>query len=61
MDTDVEVLRPLDDLLVYEAVSGFETKTRIPTGLMACREGQPSLRNYSMSMTAYISSVLTVV
>lgn len=37
MDTDVEVLRPLDDLLVYEAVSGFETKTRIPTGLMACR------------------------
>ena len=41
MDTDVEVLRPLDDLLVFEAVSGFETKTRIPTGLMACREGQP--------------------
>ena len=22
-------------------ISGFETKTRIPTGLMACREGQP--------------------
>lgn len=41
MDTDVEVLKPLDDLLVYEAVSGFETKTRIPTGLMACQEQQP--------------------
>lgn len=41
MDTDVEVLRPLDDLLKYEAVSGFEAKDRIPTGLMACREGQP--------------------
>lgn len=40
MDTDVEVLRPLDDLLEYEAVSGFEAKDRIPTGLMACREGQ---------------------
>ena len=41
MDTDVEVLRPLDDLLKYEAVSGFEAKDRIPTGLMACRDGQP--------------------
>ena len=41
MDTDVEVLKPLDDLLSYEAVSGFETEDRIPTGLMACREGQP--------------------
>lgn len=40
MDTDVEVLRPLDDLLEYEAVSGFEAKDRIQTGLMACREGQ---------------------
>lgn len=41
MDTDVEVIKPLDDILCYEAVSGFEAETRIPTGLMACREGQP--------------------
>lgn len=41
MDTDVEVLRPIDDLLQYEAVSGFEAKDRIPTGLMACVAGQP--------------------
>jgi hypothetical protein len=41
MDTDVEVLKPLDSLLSYEAVSGFESQTRIQTGLMACREGQP--------------------
>lgn len=34
MDTDVEVVRPLDDLLIYIAVSGFESETRIPTGLM---------------------------
>ena len=40
MDTDVEVIRPIDDLLQYEAVSGFEAKDRIQTGLMACREGQ---------------------
>lgn len=42
MDTDVEVLKPLDDLLQYEAVSGFESKTNIPTGLMA------SVKNQSM-------------
>lgn len=41
MDTDVEVLKPLDVLLQYDAVSGFESATRIPTGLMACREGLP--------------------
>ena len=40
MDTDVEVVQPLDSLLQYEAVSGFESKSQIPTGLMACREGQ---------------------
>lgn len=41
MDTDVEVIKPLDSLLGYEAVSGFESETQIPTGLMACREGHP--------------------
>lgn len=41
MDTDVEVLKPLDSLLQYEAVSGFESETQIPTGLMACRDSQP--------------------
>ena len=41
MDTDVEVLKPLDGLLQYEAVSGFEDKTHIPTGLMASEAHQP--------------------
>lgn len=40
MDTDVEVLKPLDDLLYLEAISGFEALDRIPTGLMACQRGQ---------------------
>jgi len=40
MDTDVELIKPLDCLLDYEAVSGFETETRIPTGLMASVEHQ---------------------
>lgn len=38
MDTDVEVLKPLDSLLDFEAVSGFESPTQIPTGLMAAQK-----------------------
>lgn len=41
MDTDVEVLKPLDGILSYAAVSGFETEKQIPTGLMACEKGHP--------------------
>ncbi|SDG23290.1 Glycosyltransferase sugar-binding region containing DXD motif-containing protein [Selenomonas sp. WCT3] len=38
MDTDVEVCKNLDCLLKYEAVSGYESETSIPTGtLAACR------------------------
>lgn len=41
MDTDVEVIKPLDSLLAYDAVSGFESPTQIQTGLMASRDGHP--------------------
>lgn len=41
MDTDVEVLAPLDSILGYEAVSGFETTNMIPTGLIAACKGSP--------------------
>ncbi len=41
MDTDVEVLKSLDSLLHYDAVSGFESYARIPTGLMASKQGLP--------------------
>lgn len=34
MDTDVEVLKPLDDFLHNPAFSGFEGPDRIPTGTM---------------------------
>ena len=44
MDTDVEVLKPLDDLLGYEAVSGFETETQIQTSLMASLEGHTFIK-----------------
>lgn len=35
MDTDVEVIKPLDDFLDNPAFSGFEDETHIPTGIMA--------------------------
>jgi hypothetical protein len=41
MDTDVEVLKPLDSLLEYDIVSGFESETQIPTGLMASQARMP--------------------
>ena len=41
MDTDVEVLKPLDSILAYEIVSGFESETQIPTGLMASQPKMP--------------------
>lgn len=35
LDTDVEIIKPLDDLLCYESLSGFETDSIIQTGLIA--------------------------
>lgn len=35
MDTDVEVLKPLDDFLDNHAFSGYENKDTIPTGIIA--------------------------
>lgn len=39
MDTDVEVLKPLDIFLNHPAFSGFEDETHIPTGIMASEKG----------------------
>lgn len=43
MDADVEVICPLDEILQFEAVSGFENDTDIPTGLIASCKGMPML------------------
>ena len=41
MDTDVEVVKSLDPLRVYDAVSGYESATHIATGTMgACRDNE---------------------
>lgn len=39
MDTDVEVLKPLDEFLNCHAFSSFENNNSIPTGLMASEKG----------------------
>lgn len=41
MDTDVEVIKPLDRFLEHQAFSGFEDLTNIPTGIMAAEKGHP--------------------
>lgn len=46
MDTDVEVIKPLDCFLKHEAFSGFENDTQIPTGIMACRKGFPLFEHF---------------
>jgi len=38
MDTDVEVLKSLDEFLTLPAFSGFESETEIPTGIMASEQ-----------------------
>lgn len=43
MDTDVEVVASLEPLRRYEAVSGFESETEIPTGLMGSIPQQPMI------------------
>lgn len=39
MDTDVEVLKPLDCFLNHQAFSGFEDEYNVPTGIMASEKG----------------------
>lgn len=39
MDTDVEVVKPLETYLQQEAFAGFESEKGVQTGLLACRKG----------------------
>ena len=41
LDTDCELVKPIDRFLNFEAVSGFESDSRIPTGIMGSRKGHP--------------------
>lgn len=46
MDTDVEVVKPLDDYLHHEAFAGFESMDRVQTGLLACCPEFPLFREF---------------
>ena len=39
MDTDVELIKQIDNFLVHQAFSGFESENAVPTGIMACEKG----------------------
>lgn len=59
MDTDVEVLRPLDDFLEYPAFSGFEVEEAIPTGIMGSEKGSPWVKrelDYYENMSFILSN-----
>ena len=45
MDTDVEVIKPLDRFLSEEAFSGFERENAVPTGIMASVSGQRAVKD----------------
>ena len=45
LDTDVEVIKPLDRFLYDEAFSGFEKKDCVPTGIMAAEKSNPVIKD----------------
>lgn len=46
MDTDVEVVKSLDEFLQHKAFSGFESEKDIPTGIMACEKEFPLFKEF---------------
>lgn len=40
-DTDVEIIKPIDPLMEYEAFTAFESKYQIGMGILGCVKGQP--------------------
>lgn len=46
MDTDVEVVKPLDTYLKHQAFAGFERVNAVQTGLLACEKGFPLFREF---------------
>ena len=46
MDTDVEVIKPLDPFLKHKAFAGFEGIGRVQTGLLACEKDFPLFRDF---------------
>ena len=40
LDTDVEIIKPIDIFLKHKAFSGFESSKTVPTGIIASEKGQ---------------------
>ncbi len=46
MDTDVELVKPIDDFLSLDSFSGFESSNAIPTGIMASCKKQKIFKEF---------------
>lgn len=46
LDTDVEMLAPLDEFLKHHAFAGFESNTRIQTAVLACEKNNPLFMDF---------------
>lgn len=46
LDTDVEIVRPLEPFLKHEAFAGFEHLERVQTGVLACGKGFPLFQEF---------------
>ena len=46
LDSDVELVQPIDRFLVHDAFSGFECATAAPTGIIAARAGQEVIKGW---------------
>lgn len=46
MDTDVELLKPIDNFLHHHAFSGFEDDIHVPTGIMGCEKNYTLFRKF---------------
>ena len=44
MDTDVELIKPLNTFLNHEGFSGFENGINVPTGIMGCEKGNTVIK-----------------
>ena len=54
LDTDVEIVRPLDPFLKHEAFAGFESPTHVQTAVLGCRKAFPLFQEF---LTYYDSAV----
>lgn len=46
MDTDMQVIKPIDDLLQLDAFMGFEIETTICTGIIAAKPHHPTIERF---------------